>query len=190
MGISSETIIINYSVPEGSIPSPLMFNCYTSTIQEIMPIDLSGYADDHSLTESLKPASTMVKENLECNVNNVRKLMTENHLKMNNSKTKFMGFSTRYNLDKHTIPSLKAGDSDIINKKDIKFLGTILDPHLTFKDHIANKSEIALHNLSLIHNIRNLLTEDQLKMLMCSLVLTHLVYSKAILVNSPDAITN
>ena len=102
---------------------------------------------------------------------------------------KFMVFGTRYNLDKHTIPSLKVGDLDIINNKSIKCLGVILDSHLTFKDHITNKSKIALYILSLIHKIRNFLTTDQLKMLMCSLALTHLDYSNAILVNSPDAIT-
>ena len=41
--------------------------------------------------------------------------MIENH--MNDSKTEFMVFDTSYHLDKHTIPSLKVGDSDIINNK-------------------------------------------------------------------------
>ena len=92
---------------------------------------------------------------------------------MNDSKIEFEVFSTRYNLEKHTIPSLKVRDSDIISNKNIKFLGVILDPHLTIKDYITNKSKIALYNLSLIHKIRNFLTTDQLKMLMCSLVLTN-----------------
>ena len=56
---------------------------------------------------------------------------------MNESKTEFLVFGNRYYLDKHTIPSLKAGDSNIINKK-IKFIGVILDPHLAFIDHITN----------------------------------------------------
>ena len=84
---------------------------------------------------------------------------------MNDSKTEFMVFGTRYNLDKHTIPSLKVGDSDIINNESITFPGVILDPHLTFKDHITKKTKIALYNLALIHKIRNFLTTDQLKML-------------------------
>ena len=101
---------------------------------------------------------------------------------MNDSKTEFMAFCTRYNLYKLTIPSLKVGDSDIINNKNIKFLGVIMDPHLAFKDHIANKSKIALYDLSLIHKIRNFLAAYQFKMLMCSLVLAHIEYSNAILV--------
>ena len=93
-------------------------------------------------------------------------------------------FGTSYNLDKHTIPSVEAGDSDIINNKNIKCLVVILDPYLTYKDHVTNKSKITLYNLSLMHMIRNFLTTDQLKMLMCSFVLTHLDYSNAIVVNT------
>ena len=40
-----------------------------------------------------------------------------------------------------------------------------------------------------MHKIRNFLTTDQLKMLICSIVLTHLDYFNVIFVNSPDAIT-
>ena len=104
-----------------------------------MPNNISGYADNHSLTESFNPGNISVKENVKSKVNNVIKWMIENHLKINDSKLEFIVFGTRCNLDKHIIPSLKAGDSDIINNKNIKFLGVTLDPHLTFKDHITNK---------------------------------------------------
>ena len=65
-------IEINYSVPQGSMHGPLLFNIYSNTIQEIIPNNLLGYADDHSLTESFKPGNTTVKENLDCKVNNIR----------------------------------------------------------------------------------------------------------------------
>ena len=107
-----------------------------------MPSNLSGYVDGHSLTASFKPGITTVKENLECKVNNVRKCIIENSLRINDSNTGFLIFGARNNLDKHTIASLKVGDSDIINNKSIKFLGVILDPYLAFKDNISNKSNI------------------------------------------------
>ena len=80
-GTSSEKITINYSGPQESILGLLLFNCYSSMIQEIMSNNLSGYADDHSLTESFKPGNTTIKEDLECKVHNVRKWMIENPLK-------------------------------------------------------------------------------------------------------------
>ena len=86
---SSEKVTISYSVLQGSILGPALFKCYFSSIKEIMPNNLSGYADDHSLTESFKPGKTTVKENLECKVKNVKKWVIENYLKMNDSKIEF-----------------------------------------------------------------------------------------------------
>ena len=109
--------------------------------------------------------------------------------KLPDSEPEFPVFGTRCNLDKHTSPSLKVGDSYIINNKTIQFLEVMLDPLLTFKNHTTNRSKTALYNLSLIHKKRNFLTADQLKMLMWSLLLSHLDYSNATLVNSPDEIS-
>ena len=67
-GTSSEKMTITYSIPQGSILGPLLFICYSSTIQEIMPNNMSGYADNHSLTESFKPGNTTIKAKLETKV--------------------------------------------------------------------------------------------------------------------------
>ena len=46
----SEKIMI-FSVQQGSLLGPILFNCYCLTLWEIIPtnIDLTGYADDHTL---------------------------------------------------------------------------------------------------------------------------------------------
>ena len=156
-------IKMNYSVPQWSILCPILRNWYSSTILEIMLNNLSGYADDCSLTESFKPGNATVKEKMGCKVNNVRNWMTENHLKMNDSKPEFLVFGTKCNLDENTIPSLNVGDSEIFNNKNVKFLGVILDPHLAFKDHMTNKSKIALYNLSLTHKIETFSQQNSSK---------------------------
>ena len=50
---SSNTKTINFSVPQGSILGPTLFNCYVSTLMVIIPENdknfVSGYADDHAL---------------------------------------------------------------------------------------------------------------------------------------------
>ena len=46
----SKIVEIDFSVPQGSILGPILFNCYVSTLMEIIPESkdgfLSGYADD------------------------------------------------------------------------------------------------------------------------------------------------
>ena len=66
---------------------------------------------------------------------------------MSDSKTEILVFHTRYYLNKHTISSLRVGELDIINNKNIKLLGVIMDPHLTFKDDITNKSKLAFKQI-------------------------------------------
>ena len=53
---------INYSVPQGSLLGPVLFNCYCSTLYETIPKTLqpNGYADDLSMHISFKPG--MVQE--------------------------------------------------------------------------------------------------------------------------------
>ena len=52
---SSEKIM-NFSVLQGSLLGPILFNCYCSTLWDMIPtnIDLNGYADDHALQKNFK----------------------------------------------------------------------------------------------------------------------------------------
>ena len=61
-GISSEKMTINYSVQQGSILGPLFFNCYSCTIQEIKPPNMSGNADDHFLLNNSNQATPQSKK--------------------------------------------------------------------------------------------------------------------------------
>ena len=47
----SQERTINYSVPQGSLLGPVLFNCYCSTLHGEIPktLQLNGYADDHSM---------------------------------------------------------------------------------------------------------------------------------------------
>ena len=49
--------IMNFSVPQGSLLGPILFNSYCSTLWDIIPTnkDLNSYADDHSLQKNFKP---------------------------------------------------------------------------------------------------------------------------------------
>ena len=49
--------IMNFLVPQGSLLGPILFNCYCSTLHDIIPtnVDLNGYADDHTLQKNFKP---------------------------------------------------------------------------------------------------------------------------------------
>ena len=69
----------------------------------------------------------------------------------------------------------------------IKFLGLTLDKELNMTKFIAAKARTAHFNIETIKRNRKYLTEDETKMLMCSIVLSHLDYGNATPVNLPKS---
>ena len=66
--LTSKTVKIDYSVPQGSILGPILFNCYASMLMEIILESknsfLSGYVDDHAMIHSFSPDNN-IKQNIE-----------------------------------------------------------------------------------------------------------------------------
>ena len=60
-----------------------------------------------------------------------------------------------------------------------------MDKELEMKKFIVAKVRTAYINIKEINKIRKFLTEDEIKMLICSNVLSHLDYGNSILVNLP-----
>ena len=83
--------------------------------------------------------------------------------------------------------SLNIDNAIIKAKSVIKFLGAYLDESLHMKTHIANRTKNALYNLHLIKNIRQYITQDTAKMLLCSLVLAQLDCLSSVLTDLPKA---
>ena len=85
---------INFSVPEGSILGPTLFNCYVSTLMEIIPGTednfVPGYADDHALINSFHPKNIEISPTLASNISHIQDWMDKNQFKMNGGKTEFI----------------------------------------------------------------------------------------------------
>ena len=54
---------LNFSVPQGSLCGPVLYNAYASTMKSIVPldIDIHAYADDHALKKYFN-SSVLLKE--------------------------------------------------------------------------------------------------------------------------------
>ena len=79
-----------------------------------------------------------------------------------------------------------------INSTCVKFspavrnLGVTLDSTLSLHQHVMNICRVAYLELRLINSIRNLLSVDAVKTLVCSLVLSRLDYCNSLLVGLPQ----
>ena len=104
---SSGTKTINFSVPQGSILGPTLFNCYVSTLMVIIPENdenfVSGYADNHALINNFHPEDTDISSKLVSNISYVKDWMNRNQLKMNDAKTEFIVFGSKHQVQRNDL---------------------------------------------------------------------------------------
>ena len=145
--LTSETVEIDFSVPQGSILGPILFNCYASTLMEIIPerkdTFLSGYADDHAIIHSFSPDNNNIKQIIESDIGKIKTWMEESQLKMNDAKTEFIVIGTSCSLQKNN--NIEIGSTKIHQSSKIKFLGVFLDEKLSFKiTFITDQKKLAV----------------------------------------------
>ena len=115
--LTSKMVKIDFLVPQGSILGPILFNCYVSTLMEIIlerkDSFLSGYADDHAVIHSFNLDNNNIKQIIENDIEKIKMWMEENQLKMNNAKTEFIVIGTSSSLWKNKLDHIKIGNTKI-----------------------------------------------------------------------------
>ena len=147
---------INYSVLQGNIQGAFLFVAYASTLDEIVvntTLELSGFADDHSVRKSFKPSKLDHKEEqetiaiMEQSMLDIKSWMDQVCLNMNESKTKFIYFGWPSQLDKCITTTINVNREEIERASATKYLGAYLDNKLDFKEHIKTKCKAAMLNI-------------------------------------------
>ena len=99
------------------------------------------FADDHTLkitfSAKLRHAERDSVCALEAKAADVKVWMDQNHLKMNDSKTDFIMFTSRQMLQKCVTTELNVNGSNIQCSDIIKYLGMWLYQHLQLVHHIT-----------------------------------------------------
>ena len=115
-------------------------------------------------------------------LNKLSNWCTRNKLTINSKKTKYCIYGMRSNIKKskaiHTVLSL---NNNILDRVcSYKYLGFILDDHLTFNKHISELCKIVSHKLYLLAKIRRYLTTEACINVFKTMVLSLLEYGDVI----------
>jgi hypothetical protein len=185
----------DFGVIQGSILGPILSNLMLNDLHRIVKkMLLFSFADDSKFIYSDKSLENLISvANTEFRM--VAQWMRANRLMLHPDKTKFMIFCPRQkpldinlcrvylnNNDIGTVPEDPELVSEIIflNTADepvIRFLGLFLDPHLSFKYHIAKVVSKIAKGMYIIRTVKNILPESALKTLYFSLINSHLIYA-------------
>ena len=172
---SSDVLPINYGVPQGSVLGPLLFLIYINDLNgAVTHSKVHHFADDTNMlyiSNSLKDTNRKVNYDLR----HIVKWLRANKISINSSKTEFILFRSKHqNIAKNMNFGISGQKINIICKA--KYLGLILDEHLTFTYHLENLKLKLNRANCLLSKIRYFVKFPLLRIICYALFRTHLRY--------------
>ena len=185
-GSTSTLQPLEFSVPQGSCGGPVLYSAYASTLRLMVPppLELNGFADDHSINMSFKAKDTNHEKycitSLENCAISINDWMNQNRLKMNSDKTEFILFGSPKLLPCCSMDNINVCGDQVSKCDKIKLLGIWLDCNLNFKYHINMKCRTAILNIQKLKHIINVLTPEATRRIVHGMVTSHLDYANAL----------
>ena len=189
---TSDPVVHDFSVPQGSVLGPLWFTVYTYPVHSIIlkhKLNYHVYADDTQLYFSFKPSKHFADESIsriETCVGEIRVWMQDNFLKLNDNKTEFMIIGSRQQLSKVTIPHINIGDSEVTAVTKARNLGVIFDSSMTLNSHISSIARSTTFHIRNIGKVRKYLTQKATEQIVHSVVVSRLDMCNSLLYGLPN----
>ena len=174
-GLVSDSKPVTCGVPQGSILGPLLFLIYINDMHNaIKNSSVYNFADDTNLLFSHKNQNTLRKI-LNKDLKSLYEWLCANRLSLNVAKTEFMVFRPpRKSLSDRIVLTLNK--TKIFESTKIRYLGIILDPRLTWKEHIHELSKKLNKSIGMLYKTRHFCPTSTLKSLYHSLFNSHVCY--------------
>ena len=151
-GKRSHPLHINCGVPQGSVLGPLLFLLLINDLPNVSRrLKFYLFADDTNIYYDLtKKVNNELKY--------VKRWLDANKLSLNITKTNYIIFYSSVDSTPLNI-AIKIGKKHITKVKYIKFLGVLLDEHLTWRYHITELSKKLARTCGILFKVRGLLQE-------------------------------
>ena len=191
-GATSKLFYLQYGVPQGSCLGPLLFVIYASKLFSVLEHhlpDVHAYVDDTHLYISFKPDSSAEQSKaliaLENCIDDIKRWMLTDKLKLNDDKTEFIIIGTRQQLKKVTFNTLRVGNTQVTSLSQAKNLGSWFDAQMNLNTHVTKCCQAAFFHLFNIRRIRKFLNHETVQILVNAFVTSCLDYCNSLLYGLP-----
>ena len=190
-GTSSDSITLEYGVPQGSVLGPILFTIYTLPLGDLMrshDVPFKLFADDNQLVNSfwcgdpiLGPATVCQTE--DC-IDDVGEWLHENKLALNAPKTDFMDITSSRRSG--STPAIAVGGVSVPSSECVRDLGVWFDKHMTMESHIGRVCKSAGFALHQIGRLRKFLDRTSAERLVNALIFSRLDGNNGLLFGLPE----
>ena len=171
----SETLNVECGIPQGTLLGPILFILYLNNIFNInIKGKLTSFADDTVLFNQDKNWS-LLKIKAEHDLQKLKEWFDYKRLTINFEKTYFVPFCS-YKPSLPEYKQIKIAFHKINISTSIKYLGIVIDSHLTWKNHISFVVKKLRSLLYLFKSIREYLDNKHIKIIYHSLIQSHISY--------------
>ena len=187
----SEKIPLTTGVPQGSVLGPLLFLLYVRPLGSIISrhkVHRHGFADDTQLYCKLSLTSPEEQKGdimrMESCLQDVRKWMTENKLKLNEQKTETLIITREVDKAKAEGIKIRVGDAEINPSKWVRNLGSFLDDDLSMRKQVSTTMRNGYLQLRRISHIRKYINQDTCAKIINSTVTSRLDFQNGLLLGA------
>ena len=186
----SDSIELDYGFPQGSSIGPFGFKLYTKPLTSIAQrhnVNIHLYADDTQLYIPFNPSdSEEAMARLEACIEDIRKWMNENCLKLNDAKTEFVILGSKKDLEQVTAWTVTIGDAEILPSQSARNIRAYFDPSFQMIQHVNNIIKSCYYQIRTLSKIRKYLTIESSKKLIHAFVSSRLDNLNSLLIKLPD----
>ena len=189
-GVNSDPQSLQTGMPQGSVLGPFSFPPYTSPLFNIADnhqCDVHMYADDTQFYLSFKlQEGTSAVSKLESCIQEVKTWMTNNMLKLNESKTEFLVISKKSRAKSVAhITSIDIGSTPVAAVPSARNIGCVIDTTMNMEAQVNSVIKSCYANIYNISRIRSYITQEAAATLVNAQVTSRLDSFNAILYGLP-----
>ena len=150
-------------------------------IHHIKKTQIQLFADD-TLIYVAGDNINMVVDTLNNEINNVTQWLNKNNLSLNIDKTKFMVVRKKLNtIDVNSHMGIWVDGVKIEQVQEFKYLGVIIDEHLTFSKHASYVTRKIAQKVNALGRVRKTLSKWSKVLIYKTIIVPHLNYCPTIL---------